>query len=105
MTGRVLEVVATSLVDARAAVAGGADRLELAGCHTAAGALSPSVGLMMAARRIAPDVPIFAMVRPRYGAFTYDDDEVLQMEQDIASARASGLDGVIFGAVTSVNPK
>lgn len=100
MTERILEVVATSVVDARAAVAGGADRLELAGCHTTAGALSPGVGLMMAARRIAPNLPIFAMVRPRYGAFIYDDEEVLQMEHDIDSARASGMDGVIFGAVT-----
>ena len=100
MTRRVLEVVATSLIDARAAVVGGADRLELAGCHTAAGALTPSPGLMVATRRIAPHVPIFAMIRPRYGAFTYDGEEVLQMEHDIAAARASGMDGVIFGAIT-----
>ena len=100
MSRRLLEVVATSLIDARAAVAGGADRLELAGCHTAAGALTATPGLMVATRRVAPHVPIFAMIRPRYGAFTYDGDEILQMEHDIAAARASGMDGVLFGAVT-----
>lgn len=101
MSRRVLEVVATSLIDARAALAGGADRLELAGCHTAAGALTPTVGLMVATRRLGPDLPILAMIRPRYGVFTYDGDELMQMEHDIAAARTSGLDGVIFGAVTS----
>ena len=33
--------------------------------------------------------------------FTYDDEEVMQMECDIATARTSGMNGVIFGAVTS----
>jgi copper homeostasis protein len=96
-----LEVVATTLRDVRAAVVGGADRIELAGAHTSAGAISPSAGLMEQARRLAPGLEIFAVIRPRYGAFVYDQPEFEQMRRDIEVARASGMDGVFIGAVTT----
>jgi copper homeostasis protein len=97
---RRLEVVATSLADVRAAVEGGADRLELAGSHTAQGATTPSLGFMATSRRLAPRVGLVAMIRPRLGPFVYALDEVEQMEMDIAAARSAGLEGVMFGAVT-----
>lgn len=97
---RRLEVVATSLADVRAAVEGGADRLELTGSHTAQGATTPSLGFMATSRRLAPRVSLVAMIRPRLGPFVYALDEVAQMEMDIAAARSAGLEGVMFGAVT-----
>ena len=100
-TQRRLEVVATSLADVRAAVVGGADRLELAGSHTAQGATTPSLGFMITSRRLAPRVSLVAMIRPRLGPFVYAPDEVDQMELDIAAARSAGLQGVMFGAVTA----
>ena len=98
---RRLEVVATSLADVRAAVEGGADRLELAGSHTAQGATTPSLGFMATSRRLAPRISLVAMIRPRLGSFVYAPDEVEQMEIDIAAARSAGLEGVMFGAVTA----
>jgi copper homeostasis protein len=100
-TQRRLEVVATSLADVRAAVEGGADRLELAGSHTAQGATTPSLGFMVTSRRLAPRISLVAMIRPRLGPFVYAPEEVEQMELDIAAARSASLEGVMFGAVTT----
>lgn len=91
-----LEIVAYSLVSAKAACAGGADRLEL--CDNAAeGGTTPGVGTLEAAVALGP--PVHAMVRPRGGDFLYEPDEVRVMERDIDLARAAGASGLVLGAL------
>ncbi len=90
-----IEVLVESVESARAAVAGGADRLEV--CQNLfEGGTSPSVGLVAAIRR-AVAVPINVMVRPRGGDFCYSDDEFDVMARDLRAFADAGADGIVLG--------
>src|SRR5204863_7009303 len=60
------------------------------------GGVTPNEELMRQAREQV-QVPIFAMIRPRGGNFCYSAQEFQQMKQEIALAKAAGMDGVVFG--------
>ena len=90
-----LEVCVDNVHGLAAALAGGADRIELCAALEVGG-LTPSPGLMRAAS--ASPVPVHAMVRPRAGHFRYDAEEVAAMLADIDAVHAVGLQGVVFGA-------
>ena len=95
MSGILLEVCVDSPVGLSAAVAGGADRIEL--CSSlAVGGLTPSPGFMALAAK-SPR-PSRAMIRPRVGDYIYSDDEIDVMRRDIDAVRAVGLAGVVIGA-------
>lgn len=62
-----------------------------------AGGLTPSVGMMeMAGGNDL--VPVYAMICPRSGSFTFTPAEEEVMLTDIAAARSAGLTGVVLGA-------
>ncbi|MDE1992305.1 MAG: copper homeostasis protein CutC [Rhizobiaceae bacterium] len=90
-----LEVCVEDIAGLNAAVAGGADRIELCSA-LALGGLTPSAGLMKAAAQMP--VPSYAMIRPRAGAFVFSADEFAIMKSDIDAARQAGLPGVVLGA-------
>jgi copper homeostasis protein len=90
-----LEVSVDNPAGFKAAVAGGADRIEL--CSSLSlGGLTPSPGLMALAA--SSSCPSRAMIRPRAGGFTYSEDEIDVMRRDIDAVRAAGLAGVVIGA-------
>jgi copper homeostasis protein len=91
-----LEVCVDNAAGLEAAIAGGADRIELCSALSLGG-LTPSAGFMALAAR-AP-IPVYAMIRPRAGDFIYTPAEIEQMGIDIATARAAGLRGVVLGAM------
>ena len=95
MADVMLEVCVDSLQSLEAALAGGADRIELC-CALALGGLTPSLGLMQAAG--AAVVPIYALIRPRGGDFVYDTADLEVMRTDIDAARDCGMAGVVIGA-------
>ncbi|MFB2552722.1 copper homeostasis protein CutC [Ensifer soli] len=95
MSTVLLEVCVDDAEGLAAAVAGGADRIELCSA-LALGGLTPSRGLM--ARAAAAPVPAYAMIRPRGGGFVYGDADLAVMSDDIAAARDVGLAGVVLGA-------
>ena len=95
-----LEVCVDSIRSAKAAIEGGADRLEVCTC-LAAGGLTPSLGLLRLIRATNTSVPLFVMIRPRPGDFIYSDLDVEQMLTEIESIRVEGLaDGFVTGALT-----
>lgn len=100
MSNRVLlEIGVASVDDAVAAVAAGADRLEL-NCALSLGGLTPSAGLFAEVRRRVT-VPLIAMVRPRAGGFAYSDSDFEVMLRDAKALIAAGSDGIAFGILTS----
>ena len=90
-----LEVCVDSPAGLNAAIAGGADRIEL--CSSlAVGGLTPSPGFMALAAKSTR--PARAMIRPRVGDYVYSESEIDVMRGDIDAARAAGLAGVVIGA-------
>lgn len=93
----ILEICADSIASVRAAAAGGAGRVEL--CSALGdGGVTPSVGLMRAARRVE-GLKMHVLIRPRGGDFVYDADETECMIADIKAALECGADGVVIGAL------
>jgi copper homeostasis protein len=93
-----LEVCVDTPDGLAAAIAGGADRIELCAALDLGG-LTPAPGLIAAARR-AP-VPVRAMIRPRAGGFVASPADLDAMSADLAAVRAAGLDGAVLGVATA----
>lgn len=97
---KLLEICVDSAAGLSAAIAGGADRIELCSA-LALGGLTPPRSLMRRAAE-AP-IPVYAMVRPRPGGFAFSSDDFALMQADIADAAAAGLAGVVLGASLTDN--
>jgi len=90
-----LEVIATTVADARAAARAGADRLELV-TAMGEGGLTPSVGLIEAVVS-AVAIPVNVIVRPHSRSFVYDADDHAVMLRDIRAVKAAGANGIVIG--------
>ena len=97
MAAITLEVIACSVDDCHAVQEGGGDRIELCSALELGG-LTPSLGLLIAARR-AVRLPIMAMLRPRPGGFCYGEAEFAVMLADAELALRHGADGLVFGCL------
>lgn len=95
----ILEVCVDSLASARAAIRGGADRLELCGA-LALGGLTPYTGLLRQIRSES-DIPIRCLMRPRAGDFLYTPEEIRLMADQIQALKAAGADGFVIGCLTA----
>lgn len=93
-----LEVCIDDMPGLTAALAGGADRIEVCSALPVGG-LTPSAGLMRKAAECG--VPAVAMIRPRAGGFVFAEDDLDVMLADVARAREVGLAGVVLGAALS----
>lgn len=96
-----LEIAVQDAAGVRAAVEGGATRVELC-TALRMGGLTPSLGTVEAALESADWEPDFVhmLVRNRGGGFVYDDDDIRTMCADIRHLRAAGAAGVVVGALT-----
>ena len=91
----ILEVCVDSYASAMAAIAGGADRLEL--CNAlAVGGLTPSPVLLQQIREVS-DIPVRCLMRTRGGDFLYTKEEIRQMAMEITMLKEAGADGFVIG--------
>ena len=95
----ILEVCVDSLASARAAIAGGADRLELCSALIAGG-LTPYAELLKQIR-LESDIPVRCLMRPRAGDFLYTKEEIAMMAAQMEYLRTLGADGFVIGCLTS----
>jgi len=93
-----LEICVDSLASARAAIASGADRLELCAA-LAVGGLTPYTALLRQIRAES-DIPIRCLMRHRAGDFLYSPDEVELLRLQIMELKAAGADGFVIGCLT-----
>ncbi|RKR43433.1 copper homeostasis protein CutC [Paraburkholderia sp. BL17N1] len=94
-----LEVIATTVADARLAAQAGADRLELV-TAIGEGGLTPSVGLIEAVVA-AVEIPVNVIVRPHSRSFVYDADDYAVMLRDVRAVKAAGANGVVIGMLNA----
>ena len=93
-----LEVCVDSLESVRAAIAGGADRLELCSA-LAMGGLTPYAELLRQIRQES-DIAVRCLMRPRAGDFLYTAEEIQMMAAQIRTLRGLGADGFVIGCLT-----
>ena len=91
-----LEVCCADLQSVRAAIEGGAHRIELCRSLEVDG-LTPSRAMMESA--ISLGIPVQVLIRPREGDFVYNEEEVQSMIRDIRLAKQLGANGVVIGAL------
>ena len=95
---KLLEVCVDSLTSARAAIRGGADRLELCSALLAGG-LTPYTALLKQIRAES-HIPIRCLMRPRPGDFLYTPEEIELMADQIRELKEAGADGFVIGCLT-----
>ena len=95
---RMLEICVDSLSSARAAIAGGADRLELCSALSIGG-LTPYTALLQQIRQESA-IPIRCLMRPRAGDFLYTNEEIDLMSMQIRTLKEAGADGFVIGCLT-----
>lgn len=93
-----IEVCIDNIESLPTAIEAGASRIELCSA-LALGGLTPSEGFAKRAVQLST-IPVYAMIRPRAGDFVFNQDEADIMVSDILSMKASGVNGVVIGALT-----
>ncbi len=94
-----VEVCVDSITSCLEAQNGGADRVELCD-NMFEGGTTPSYGNIKQARKLL-NIGLHVIIRPRGGDFCYSDYEFEAMKDEIICAKELGVDGVVFGILTS----
>lgn len=96
--GKILEICVDSYDSAQAAVAGGADRLELCAALSVGG-LTPYPELLADIRSFS-DIPVRCLMRPRAGDFLYTRQEISMMARQMEVLGKLGASGFVIGCLT-----
>lgn len=94
---RLLEVIVTGSEEARAAAAGGADRVELV-AERERGGLTPDVSTLKAVLE-AVAIPVHVMARPQDRSFTYRGAERAALLRDVSRVAALKPAAIVAGAL------
>lgn len=93
-----LEIIATSLNDAKKIALGGADRIELVkNIHE--GGLTPDIALI---KEVCSNVeiPVYVMLRPHSSSFVYNKKDQKLIFKDLKKIKKTKAQGIVFGALT-----
>ncbi|KXY47358.1 copper homeostasis protein [Bacillus cereus] len=96
-----LEVIATCLEDVKRIEKAGGNRIELISSYTEGG-LTPSYAFIKKAVE-AVQIPVHVMIRPHAKSFTYTEEEIEMMKEDIVVAQNLGAAGVVLGVLNEQN--
>jgi copper homeostasis protein len=96
-----LEVIATCLEDVKRIEKAGGNRIELISSYTEGG-LTPSYAFIKKAVE-AVQIPVHVMIRPHAKSFTYTEEEIEMMKEDIVVAQNLGAAGVVLGVLNKQN--
>lgn len=91
----IIEIATADYSTTKAAVDGGADRIELCAALTEGGT-TPSYGMIKKCREEF-SVALFPIIRPRGGDFLYNPEEYEIMKNDVIRCRELGCDGIVIG--------
>jgi copper homeostasis protein len=94
-----IEIATSDFLTTKAAVEGGADRIELC-ANLAEGGTTPSYGQIVQCRE-SFDVLLYPIIRPRGGDFLYTDEEFSIMLKDVKLCKQLGCDGVVIGLLNA----
>lgn len=96
-----LEICCGNIASVKAAIEGGADRIELCRDLELDG-LTPSRDMVHEAVSLCHQAGLLVhvLIRSREGDFVYNDAEVGQMTEEIHMAADEGADGIVIGALT-----
>lgn len=98
MNGKyLLECATDSVESALAAKKGGADRLELC-ANLIIGGTTPTLALFDEVRSLS-DIPLYILIRPRFGDFLYSDYEANVICREIEMFKKAGAEGVVIGSL------
>ena len=95
----ILEVCIDSVESALAAQEGGAGRVELC-ADLEHGGTTPSTTMIKSVREQV-SLKVHVMIRPRAGDFCYSEAEFELMKRDIREIKEVGVDGLVFGILSS----
>ena len=99
MSSFLLECCVDSVASALHAAQGGADRLELCS-GLVIGGITPTLSLYDQVR-LHTDLPVRVLIRPRFGDFLYNEEELSVLEGNIRAFRHAGAQGVVIGCLTA----
>lgn len=95
----IIEIATSDFITTAAAVAGGADRIELC-ANLAEGGTTPSYGHIRKCRE-SFDAEIYPIIRSRGGDFLYSTEEFEIMLRDTILCKELGCDGVVIGLLNA----
>ena len=96
-----IEIACFNPVSAIIAFENGADRIEFCDGLNQGGTTPNFESTKQIRGKI--NIPIFVMIRPRGGDFTYSDEEFLQMKSDVIQLKSLQVDGFVFGILDENN--
>lgn len=100
-----IEIACFNAESALIAFKNGADRIELCDGLSEGGTTPAFETVKKLKEKI--NIPIFVMIRPRGGDFTYSDAEFEQMKEELTQLKTLNVDGFVFGILDEndeVNP-
>jgi len=96
-----IEIACFNQESAMTAFENGADRIELCeGLNE--GGTTPDFEITKELREKI-NIPVFVMIRPRGGDFTYSESEFEQMQKDMLQLKSLKVDGFVFGILDENN--
>jgi len=93
-----IEIIATTIDEAKCIESSGAERIELISALSEGG-LTPSYGLIESVVK-AVKIPVNVIIRPHSKSFEYTKSEIEMMITDIAVAKKLGANGVVIGGLS-----